>query len=377
VLARELGRDVSAFFSALLKLAGTAETRGARLVLSNVETGRGPSLTFGLNSSSYLLKSYGSSSRENGREDMLEVLSRLLGRSTDGLAMSSLIRVRSLIFFGAMLAEGAAELVWISFGVALSSENRRGSAMDGEATLGGLLIAEDASVSLRSGTISLDGATGVGDSSCFRFSSSPSAGGALACAVGGSRTAASGGILEVRPVFKIEANRSARSALDAILSVLLLGLCRCALDSLPLVVVPDNCSLASPGSSSSSSWISSRRPPDGEGEAAATCIGKLLAREVSLRASAEAISKSVSYGEYFSRTSCRWTLVRTVARRSQYRDLPMSPSIIVIPWSSLEVPSGTYLIRNLRLRYINKPYSGDFSWYSEIALRASDTPPRP
>jgi hypothetical protein len=64
MLACEVGRDASVFFIALIRLEGIAETLTPRFAFSAVDTGRGPSFTFGLNSSSYLLKSYGSSSME-------------------------------------------------------------------------------------------------------------------------------------------------------------------------------------------------------------------------------------------------------------------------------------------------------------------------
>ena len=48
-----------------------------------------------------------------------------------------------------------------------------------------------------------------------------------------------------------------------------------------------------------------------------------------------------------------------------------------IPWSSRDVPSGTYLTKTLRRRYSKSPYKGDFSSYEATAARASPAPPVP
>lgn len=58
------GLEGSCFLGAVFRLPGTAATLGAvgRFAFSGALIGRGPNLTFGLNSASYWLKSYGSSS---------------------------------------------------------------------------------------------------------------------------------------------------------------------------------------------------------------------------------------------------------------------------------------------------------------------------
>jgi hypothetical protein len=71
----------------------------------------------------------------------------------------------------------------------------------------------------------------------------------------------------------------------------------------------------------------------------------------------------------------------TVRRAGRFSSQPSSPTscllFSLLPCSSLEMPSGTYLTSTLLRLYFIKPYKGDGSVYLATASRTSDTPPVP
>lgn len=299
----DFGRVGSCFLVEGFKLAGRAETLAAagRLVFSGVATGRGPSLTFGLNHSSYLLISYGSSPDDvkTDRSPTVDVVPAVEGRMFDGGGAGG-SRVGTLGVCAVLLSVFSGEL-----GTSVASVDSESPAVVCEAEsgrsrdrCGDSALRVDESEALDSTPVSRTN----GDSPSGVIEVWPDSSRTRNCDTDGFSSDAPGDLVRVRcdcagdvsTACSSDDDRSGnKSDWRLVCSALRSALYFCAFD-MPPDRPPPGEGIAAPGPlSSPSSRISSRRL-EGTGEGAAVCSWKEAARAVSFRASPVEISSRVS-----------------------------------------------------------------------------------